>query len=169
MNVTQTTSVRFREEQRFHQPWLWLLILGLAALQWWGLVQQIVLGQPWGNRPAPDWMVVLLWVLIGIGLPLFFLYLRLIVTVTDESIDIRFRPLTRRTIPITDVTHVEARTYAPLREYGGWGIRGWGGKRAYNVSGRRGVELTLVDGGKLMIGSQRANELAQAIAAAQES
>ncbi len=54
----------FREEQRFRQPWLWLLILFLVALQWWGFIQQIVLGQPWGNRPAPDWMMVLLWLLM---------------------------------------------------------------------------------------------------------
>lgn len=167
--MKQTTPARFREEQRFRQPWLWLLILFLVALQWWGFIQQIVLGQPWGNNPAPDWMMVLLWLVFGIGMPLFFLYLRLIVTVTDEAIDIRFRPLTRRSIPIIDVTHVEARTYAPLREYGGWGIRGLGGKRAYNVSGKRGVELTLVDGRKVMIGSQRADDLAQAIAAAHKS
>ena len=109
--------------------------------------------------------MVLLWLVFGFGLPLFFLYLRLVVTVTDESIDIHFRPLTRRTIPMADVTQVEARTYAALREYGGWGIRGWGGKRAYNVSGDRGVELTLADGRKVMIGSQRADDLAQAIAA----
>ncbi len=164
-----STLPRFREEQRFRQPWLWLLILFLVALQWWGFVQQIVMGQPWGNRPAPDWMMVPLWLVFGIGLPLFFLYLRLIVTVTDESIDIHFRPLTRRTIPMADVTHVEARTYAPLREYGGWGIRGLGSNRAYNVSGDCGVELTLVDSRKVMIGSQRADELAQAIAAARGS
>ena len=89
--MEQTTFTSFREEQRFRQPWIWMLILFIVALQWWGFIQQIVLGQPWGNRPAPDWMMVLLWLVFGIGLPLFFLYLRLVVTVTDESIDIHFR------------------------------------------------------------------------------
>ena len=88
---------------------------------------------------------------------------------TDEAVCIQYRPLTRRTIPIAEVTHFEARTYSPLREYGGWGIRGMGSSRAYNVSGNRGVELTLMDGRKVMIGSQRADELARAIAAAQGS
>jgi hypothetical protein len=157
---------RFREEQAFRQWWIWLLIGLVAALQWWGFIQQIMLGQPWGNSPAPDWMMALLWLLIGIGLPLFFVYLRLIVTVADEVIDIHYRPLTRRTIPMTEVTHSEARTYSPLREYGGWGIRGMGSNRAYNVSGDRGVELTLLDGRKVLIGSQRADALADAIAAA---
>ena len=75
--------------------------------------------------------------------------------------------MTRRTIPIADVTHVETRTCAPLREYGGWGIRGLGSNRAYNVSENQGVEVVLFDGRKVLIGSQRAEELAQAIAAAQ--
>jgi hypothetical protein len=34
---------------------------------------------------------------------------------------------------------------------------------AYNVSGDRGVELTLRDGRRVMLGSQRPEELAQAI------
>jgi len=156
----------FREEQAFRQWWIWLLIGFVAALQWWGFVQQIVLGRPWGSNPAPDWMMVPLWLLIGIGLPVFFVYLRLIVTVTDEAIVVHYRPLTRRTIQVADVAHVEARTYSPLLEYGGWGIRGLGSNRAYNVSGDRGVELALVDGRKVLIGSQRADALADAITAA---
>jgi hypothetical protein len=157
------TVPRYREEQRFRQWWIWLLVGFLAALQWWGFVQQILLGQPWGDRPAPDWMMILLWLAFGIGMPLFFLYLRLIVTVTEETVDIHYRPLTRRTIPVADLTRVEARTYSPLREYGGWGIRGLGSNRAYNVRGDQGVELTLLDGRKVLIGSQKAEELALAI------
>ena len=157
---------RFREEQAFRQWWVMLLIGFVAALQWWGFIQQIVLGKPWGSNPAPDWMMVLLWLLIGIGLPVFFVCLKLIVTVTDEAIDVHYRPLTRRTIQIADVALVRARTYSPLREYGGWGIRGMGSNRAYSVSGDRGVELTLVDGRKVLIGSRRADALADAIAAA---
>jgi hypothetical protein len=167
--MEQKTPAHFSEEQRFRQPLIWLLIGFVALLQWNGFIQQILLGRPRGDRPAPDWFVVLFWLLFGIGLPLFFLYLRLVVTVTGESVDIHFHPLTRRTIPMAEITHFEARTYSPLREYGGWGIRGFGSNRAYNVSGDRGVELTLKDGRKVMVGSQRADDLARAIAAAQDS
>jgi hypothetical protein len=165
--MEQKTPDRFREEQRFRQPWIWLLIGFVVLLQWWGFYQQILLGQPRGSRPAPDWLVVLFWLLFGIGLPLLFLYLKLVFTVTNESIDIHFRPLTRRKIPIAEVTHVEARTYSPIWGYGGWGIRGFSSNRAYNVGGNRGVELVLKDGRKVMIGSQQADNLARAIAAAQ--
>ena len=146
-----------------------MLLVPLVALPWWGFFQQIILGQPWGSNPGPDWLTILLWLLIGVGLPIFFLYLRLIVTVTDESIEIHFRPLTRRTIQLSDISKVDARTYKAIREYGGWGIRGLDANKAYNVSGNRGVQLVLVDGRKVMIGSQRANDLELAITLAQST
>ena len=154
----------FREEQGFRQWWLALIVGVVAALQWWGFIQQIVLGEPWGNNSAPDWMMVVLWLVFGIGLPIFFFwFLKLIVTVTQDEVTISFRPFTRRTIPLTDIEAFEARDYRPVREYGGWGIRGWGNRRAYNVSGNRGVDLKLVDGREIMIGSQQTDELEQAI------
>lgn len=61
---------------------------------------------------------------------------------------------------------MQARTYRPLREYGGWGIR-WGGKgrMAYNVSGSEGVEVELLDGRTVMVGSRRPDELADTLRA----
>lgn len=168
--MNEDRTVRFREEQVLRSWWMWLLIGLVAALQWWGFLQQIVRGKPWGNRPAPDWMMIILWLAFGIGLPFLFIYAKLIVRVTDAAVIIHFRPLTRRTIPLSEIAGIEARTYVPIREYGGWGIRGGlRGTRAYNMSGNRGVELTLADGRKVMVGSQRADELAQAIAQAQGS
>ena len=86
---------------------------------------------------------------------------------TDVVIEIHYRPLTRRAIPLAEAARVEARRYSTFGEYGGWGIRGWGDNSTYNVNGKRGVELYLADGGKVMTGSRRADELAQAIIAAQ--
>lgn len=163
-----TNVIIFREEQRFRQWWIWLLVYGIAALQWWGFVQQIVLGKPWGNNPGPDWMVWLFWALFGIGLPVFFHVLKLTIEVTPEQIVVGYRPLTKRIIPLAQVDRVEARTYRPLREYGGYGLRGTGRHRAYNVSGNQGVELTLSDGRRVMLGSQRAAELALAIDSARQ-
>jgi hypothetical protein len=153
----------FHEEQRFRQIWIWVLILGVAALQWWGWVQQIVRGQPWGDNPAPDWMMWLFWLLFGVGLPLFFVWLRLVVEVDDQGVSLRFVPLTRRRIGFDEIERCEATDYQPLRQYGGWGIRGLGNNRAYNVSGREGVRLHLLGGDVVVIGSQRAADLALAI------
>lgn len=159
----------FREQQRFRQWWIWLLILGVAALQWWGFIQQIVFGQPWGNNPGPDWMMWLFWLLFGIGLPLFFVYLALIIEVTPQQVSLRFRPFARRNIPLAEIVSVEMRTYQALREFGGFGVRGSSENRAYNVSGRQGVQLVLRDGRRVLIGSQKAAELALAINSARRN
>ena len=154
----------FREVQYMRRVWwILLLVLGTTALMWWGFIQQIILGQPWGNNPSSDWMMWLLWLIFGIGFPLFFYWLQLIVEVSEDSVSINYMPLAKTTIPHADIQQAEARTYKPLQEYGGWGIRRRSNRRAYNVSGNRGVELTLHDGRIIMIGSQKAEELAMAI------
>jgi hypothetical protein len=62
------------------------------------------------------------------------------------------------------VSEYYARVYRPILEYGGWGIRcGFKGARAYNVSGNKGVQLILQNGKRLLIGSQKPDELVEAI------
>ena len=127
----------FHEEQRFTQAWIWLVVLALAGLSWWALVTQILLDEPFGDDPASEWVLWIGWLAFGIGFPVFIGSLKLTVSVSYERVLIRFRPLVRRPIPLSEICHSAERTYRPLREYGGWGIRGWGAKRAYNVSGNR--------------------------------
>jgi hypothetical protein len=156
---------RFREDQRFTQWWLWalLIVLGVGLSLPWFL--QTLFAVPLGNVPAPSGLLLLLAV-FGVGLPVLFAYLRLRVTVFDDRLELNFRPIRRRTIRLADIARVEAVTYSPLLDYGGWGIKvgrkGW----CYNTSGNHGVEVHLVDGRVVMVGSQRAEELESALRAA---
>lgn len=163
--MMQADSVLFHEKQYFRKLWIILIVFGVASLMWVGFVQQIILGQPFGDNPGPDWFVILFTLLFGIGLPLLWLFMRLEVRVRPDEVDIHFWPFLRRRIPVAAIESVEARTYKPIREYGGWGIR-WGlGKGiAYSVSGNRGVQLAVTQGrSPVMIGSRRADKLAAAI------
>ncbi len=154
----------FREVHYMRRVWwVMLVVIGVSGLMWWGFIQQILLGVPWGNNPSSDWMMWLLWLVIGIGFPLAFIFMRLDVKVLADGVSLHYYPLTRRQIPFSDIEKVEARTYSPLLEYGGWGIRGRPGRRAYNISGNRGVELTLRNSNLVMIGSHKAEALALAI------
>jgi hypothetical protein len=141
-----------------------MLIMAPAMFAWWPFLSQVIGGKPVGQNPPPDWLAVLIWLFIGIGLPALFGQMRLFIDVTADRVVIRYRPFLRRVIDVRDIERVQARTYNSLKEYGGWGIRGWSKeKMAYNVSGDRGVELFLRGGQSLMLGSQRADELAAAI------
>jgi hypothetical protein len=89
---------------------------------------------------------------------------KLVIEVRRNYLFIQFVPFTSRKIGFDEIKHVEARTYNPIREYGGWGIRwGFGKKRAYNISGNQGVGLTLNNGENILIGSQNPDELARII------
>jgi hypothetical protein len=101
------------------------------------------------------------WLFIGLGLPVLFHALKLVVEVGERCISIRYVPILRRTIPFEEIESFRTRAYSPIREYGGWGIR-WRGRksRAYNVSGNEGIDLVLYNGEQILLGSQRSQELA---------
>ena len=170
--MREGTNVLFREVQRFTQPWLWVLIvvtvLGMIGLFGWGMVQQLVFGETWGNRPMSDAGLAVtgtLVILFHLGILTLFASARLITEVRTDGLYIRYLPFhfSFRRIPLEDLESFVARTYRPMREYGGWGIKWCRGGRAYNVSGNRGVRLNYATGRHILIGSQRADELAQAI------
>src|SRR5581483_1676612 len=155
----------FEETQRFQKAWVkiplagyGILVLSLAA---WAAYQQFVLGVPFSDFLG----------LVGAGLPLWVLALRLTVRVDHERVLVHFVTLRKRSIPLTDIASWEPLTYRPVWDYGGWGIRyslkhrRW----AYNVSGNRGVLLRFTNGKSLLIGSQRPEELAAALETAKKS
>lgn len=155
----------YLEIQHIRQIWIWIFVIGLTGLFWYLFFMQIVMGVSMGNRPAPDFLLVIFWVLFGIGMPMLFISARLITEVRSDGIYIKYVPFHRtcRKIEFTDLQHFEVRTYRPILEYGGWGIRGRVHDRAYTVSGNRGVQLECLIHGRILIGSQRPEELAQAI------
>lgn len=154
----------YREVQHFRQWWVWLVVLAVAAFMWVGFVLQIGMGRSFGSKPMPDAMLWAFTLLFGLGLPAFFLVLRLVTEVFADRLTVGLAPFRRRGIPLADIAEAEAVTYRPLADFGGWGVR-WAGSRgmAYNASGNRGVQLVLRDGRRVLVGSQRPEELVLAL------
>jgi len=165
-------NVLFHEEQKFDSPWLRLLFGGLflflAGIFGYGIIQQLILKKPWGDRPMSDSALICVACisLLSFGGVLALLAgAKLTTEVRAEGFFFRFSPFHRsfQQIPFGDVQSWEAVTYRPLPEYGGWGIRyGLSGK-AFNVRGNRGVRLTLRNGQRVLFGSQCAEELSRSL------
>ena len=94
------------------------------------------------------------------------LTLRLTTTVRPDGISVRYGFLYRTRVPLSEITLAEAVQYAPLTEYGGWGIRGSRRRRALNARGNQGVLLTRSDGSTLLVGSQHPRELLEVLSRA---
>jgi len=150
----------FTEKQKFRQLWVIFILLGITLIMVFGFVQQIIRGIPFGNNPAPDWMMYLM-VLLPIGIFGFFFSLTLHTRVDKNGIEFRFFPVHRksRVIKWESTNKVYVRKYKPIAEYGGWGFRRGRGGFAYNTSGNMGLQIELKDGKKILIGTQKAEEL----------
>ncbi|MGB5530912.1 MAG: DUF6141 family protein [Ignavibacteriaceae bacterium] len=155
----------FKEVQRFRQFWLWIIVIVTCAIPWVGMIIQIILSQKFGNNPAPDWIIMLIWLVFGIGFPIFFYSIRLNTEVRIEGIYLRFFPFHRKFKIYTynEIDSYTEREYKPIREFGGWGIRYGLGGRAYNVYGNKGIQIIFKNKKKLLIGTQKAKEFHKAI------
>jgi len=149
------------------------LCVGVGGFFAWAMVEQLVMGRTVGNQPMSDLMLMIvgpLFMMLMAGLLWLMWAARLVTEVRDDGIYIRFYPFHRgfRGFLWQEIESFEARTYRPILEYGGWGIRMGPDGGAYNVSGNTGLQLTFRYGlaGGVLIGSRRPEELAMAVESA---
>ena len=145
----------FLEHQSFGKKW-WPLLLPSA------LVPVAITLYHWQQAPALHWFELL--PLAGILLAVWGLFfaLRLRTRITQEGIYVQFWPFHWKALffPWEKIEKAYVRSYSPMGEYGGWGLRyGFSKGKAYNVWGCKGLQLEFSDGKKLLIGTQRPEEL----------
>ena len=159
-------KVVFEEKQRMRQWWIWLLIGGATAFVSYALLYQLITGEGLGTEPIGLGEMISIEVLMLLLL-LFIGRLELQVRIDAAGIHYRFWPFFKWRHRIwAEMQSVEVRQYKPLLDYGGWGFRlGIGGNGwAYNIAGNKGIQLVLQNGDRLLLGTQRPEEAAAAIA-----
>ena len=163
----------FEEVQGLWRPLLWVVMavvaLTVVIVFACETLPQVHAGRPWGPAVLEDLAALgVILATLGIILPLLLSRFRLRVRVEPNHLQVHWVPFIYKSIPLTRITRWQAVTYRPLRDFGGWGIRrAWNGSIwAYTISGNRGVRLEFTEGKPLLIGSQRAEELAAALTAA---
>lgn len=164
----------FKEEQRFGQWWLWLLLiasLGVSVVPlWYGYLTQVSTGIPWGDNPTTDdglLLIAILVTLLMVGILLLFSFSRLYLEVREDGIHFRFPPFVWKWKKISrdEIEKYTVGKYNPIMEYGGYGVRKSYGRygKAYNVSGNIGLRLTLRNGKVVLFGTQRKQALEYAL------
>lgn len=86
--------------------------------------------------------------------------LELRTVITDDGIEVKFWPFGRQRIFKSEIKGAVVRTYSPIKEFGGWGYRIGPRGKAYNMQGNQGLQLEFMNGDRLMIGTQKPEELA---------
>jgi len=155
-------EILFTERQRFKQWWIWLILIGVNGLFLFGVYRQVIRGQEFGDNPMSDTGLIIATGLTII-LTILFVNFRLDTIVKSDGIYVRFFPVHIKFKHFTwdKLTKSFVRQYSPITEYGGWGLRfGLFGKgNAFNISGNKGLQLEFTDNKKLLIGTNKPDEL----------
>ncbi|HQO10130.1 MAG TPA: hypothetical protein PLP37_08490 [Clostridiales bacterium] len=145
----------YKETQKFNSPLVWFIV-GIAVIG--GIV---ALYFPAGQKEELTLIPKLFIISALITLILMFLYGYLKTSIDESGIKIEMRMLFRfgRNILWDDIQSIKVDKYRPILEFGGWGYRiGWKGV-AYNCSGNDGLIIILKNGRKVVVGTQKPDEL----------
>ena len=150
----------FKEEQQFTQ--LWLLVLLALCL----IVPVTLIIKEYTQQNSTMSSTEFIFVLLGIVTSFAFIFIFKLTTRIDEyGIHYQFFPFhfSLKKIAWSEINKAYIRTYDPIGEYGGWGLKGgllWNKKRgtAVNISGDIGIQLELKNDKKLLIGTKKEQE-----------
>ena len=151
----------FIEEQKFNQPLVFiglsiaLIVTGVSIIVEWKTILQSSLGEKFG---ALSGIIIVLLVI------LLFMNLKLKTRIDENGISYQFYPFHRsyKMISWNTISNSYIRNYDAIFEYGGWGMKFNFFKKkgkAFTTKGNIGLQLELNNGNKILIGTQKKEEL----------
>lgn len=150
----------FVEEQRFNQWWLYV-ILAIPFLTL--VIPYIVNVDRYVNSDQESLISVFISLIILSIVVILILLIRLKTKIDENGIYYQFYPLNfnEKFIPWSNISKCYLRKYRPLTEYGGWGYKmsPFGRGRVLNIKGNMGIQLEFNNGKKLLLGTQKQNEV----------
>ncbi len=142
----------FEETQKFTQTWIWIVLIGT-------LTYLMYLWNKSGDTNTS--LVYTSVILLTLGIIYLFWISRLDTFIDSNEIKIRFVPLVIKDIYWEDVDVANVIDYGFV---GGWGIRlGTRYGTVYNIKGSKGLQLVLKSGKRLVVGTQREEELKRVV------
>jgi hypothetical protein len=85
--------------------------------------------------------------------------------INKDGVYVQFRPfmIKRRQIPWTDIEDVEVKMFDAMADYGGAGIKYGRNGLGYIISGQFGLEIRTKDDNRILIGTNKREEIARLI------
>lgn len=155
---TDRSPALFQETQKFRQLWVWGIVMLPMAIVLGILLYQLITGEPVGDRPAPNWLLLLILLLIPIPAAFGFFVARLVTRIDEGGLHYGWNIFGKRlnTIPWSEI-----RSLALIRyKFVGYGVhyaRKYG--TVHNVSGNVGLHVETKKGRKLTIGTTEPDRL----------
>ena len=155
----------FKEEQRFTQTWL-KIILAISLI-----VPIIVVSKEYLEENSKITTNEFILTLVGITVSVAFIFfIKLKTSIDEKGIHYQFYPfhLKMKLIKWEAIKKAQVRTYDPISEYGGWGLKGgsfWNKEKGkcVNISGDIGIQVEFKNGKNLLIGTQKKEKAAHVL------
>jgi len=149
-------KTEFKEEQKFTQWWIWIILTGIGLLPIYGIYNQLIMGNKSGSKQMSD-LGLLFFALFVFGIIALFWLMRLKTEINKNELKINFFPFVKKKIKWNDIKSVKIVNYGFV---GGWGIRLWTKYgTVYNIKGETGLAVELNNGNRFLIGTQKETEL----------
>lgn len=140
----------FIEIQKIRQIWVIVLMLFVNALAIYHFT--------FDSTAIVDIAPILIVVLVDLLL----IFIQLKTKINEKGIYYQLFPFHLKEIIFTwdEIAETNIRKYSPIWEYGGWGYRySFKNGKAFNISGNMGLQLVLKNGKKILIGTNKPEEL----------
>ena len=156
----------FSETQKFNQWWIYLILaLGIIPFVTFFVYQEVT-GRLVGNHPMNREQYIFTITIVCLVSCLFFV-MRLQTKIDSEGIHVRFFPFKFNygLYKWDEIENVSVRSYEPMSEFGGWGIRySFKNGKALTVSGDIGIQIETKKGRKVLVGTQKPQDAENTIA-----
>ncbi|WP_461449250.1 hypothetical protein [Mucilaginibacter sp.] len=155
-------KIIFKETQRLKL----LLIIAIIFTLLFGVILfiQVIMGKPVGSHPAPNVLLIVFFT-IGVLGSIFSGRLKLLLVIHEGEIHVSYGIFTGdNKYKLNEIKALKGRKYDALKEFWGWGVRYNNNESCFTVSGDDALEIELKNGEKILIGTQKPDEIMSAIA-----
>jgi len=153
-------KTEFKEEQKFTQLWLWIILIGIGTLPIYGIYKQLIVGKKFGSKAMSDIGLIFFAVFVFSLIALFW-FMRLKTEIDKNEIKLNFFPFVKKRVNWNEIKSAKIVDYGFV---GGWGIRLWTKYgTVYNMKGKIGLAIELNDGKKFLIGTQKETKLSRIV------